>query len=324
MQILKRPSWNVAPVALVLAVMLSPFLFPPPAQADDRTCTIHVAVKQADGAGSGEVNLYRERVWDEMGVTKRDWRFVDDWHTSKGTCVIRVAPGKYKLNLARSKTYQHVQPFVLKGIGIRRAFFHLATLQVVAKDGSGASSAELHLYRERVWNDEGVTKREWRFVEDWHTSKGTCVIRVAPGNYRANLRFNKKDAKSEPFALRGYEGSRLTLDTDTGTIGVERLPSAMQPQDAVVIVWMHLSAGEVKEMARELERRRKQDAAYGRAPTKFSDKAIEALIQSTTPEADEATRRVQRAAIKFVFAPSNESAKRHMEDMCEAAKEIAK
>jgi len=53
------------------------------------------------------------------------------------------------------------------------------------------------------------------------------------------------------------------------------------------------------------------------------DKAIECMIQTVTPEADEATRAVQRNAVKYMVDPSPTRSQQHMDRMLSATRAAA-
>lgn len=54
----------------------------------------------------------------------------------------------------------------------------------------------------------------------------------------------------------------------------------------------------------------------------LGDKAIEVLIEGATPEADEDTRVIQRAAMKYLFSPTQEGSDRHFEEMQNGIKNL--
>ena len=66
--------------------------------------------------------------------------------------------------------------------------FSASTVTVVGKDTDGWTKADINLLREKVWEEAGVEKKKFEYVEDHDLSDGTTTFSVPPGRYRLEKR----------------------------------------------------------------------------------------------------------------------------------------
>lgn len=190
-------------------------LFACDSKANSGQCQINVSAAQKEGYVSGTVYLYRFREWEEAGLHKTEWRYVDDWSLSKGSVSIKAGPGKYYVKLKTHSTTQQCESFVIKGSGSKSVSFDVSTIEIAAQQDKGYVSGSLYLYRFREWEEAGLQKTEWNYVDDWSLNKGTKTLHVAPDKYKVILKTYGTRQECNEFIVKGVENHRVLFNVST-------------------------------------------------------------------------------------------------------------
>jgi len=279
---------------------------------DFDVATIQVAARKYDGPASGRIYLAREHVNNELGIEKREWRDVDNWSID-GTRTISVAPGTYRFGFMKNGTHQFSGEFTLSNVSVKQFRLFVSIVQVVGKSGDRFVDGRIDVYRE-----DG---EDWNRIDNWSTRQGTSVIDLQPGTYKLMGRFGEKRIESEPFSLLYLDAVRMTFDVNSNSTYLSRLNPRIKPEDLPFIVMQEKdrkgignSGGFIDFMSRAREESGNREA--------LGDKAIEALIEATTPEADEETRVIQRSAIRCLFSPTEGSSEKSFSEMQEGIRKI--
>jgi len=89
------------------------------------------------------------------------------------------------------------------------------------------------------------------------------------------------------------------------------------------IISVSVQAQTVQQMLKEsADATKRFSEGYKKSNGHMGDKLIEGMIESTTPEADEATRNIQRGAIKFAIDPNDQRSQQHWQQVEKGARSI--